>query len=196
VRQSRLVCINICFFFNLFFSDAPCDPSMPSSEYTQCNRLQNVLASINHHILYIASWIKSGIIYSIHIPFFSCLRIKFTTISLLFSPSGISPSKKKPKKNAWPHQFWRNSLTRNTFINFVCLTKTDSQSCTNLLMHLPRCTRKKQSTCILDKYTSLNTPVGAQAGLCVACIVCCTLCSSHDVHRGSFACLNWSTGSS
>jgi hypothetical protein len=72
------------FSFNLFFSDAPCDPSMPSSEYTRYHRLQNVLASNNHHILYIESWKKSGIIYSIHIPFFLYLRIKFTTISLLF----------------------------------------------------------------------------------------------------------------
>jgi hypothetical protein len=90
------------FFFNWFFSDAPCDPSTPSSEYTRYHRLQ-----------------KSGIIYSIHIPFFSYLRIKFTTISLLFSPSGISLSK---KKTAWPHQFWRNSLTRNTFIIIFGLT--------------------------------------------------------------------------
>jgi hypothetical protein len=114
------------FSFNLFFSNAPCDPSMPSSEYTWYHGLQNVLASINYHILCIESWIKSGI-YSIHIPFFSYLRIKFTTISLLFSPSGISLSKKKTKtkktktkKNKpWPHQFWRNSLTRNTFFFFA-----------------------------------------------------------------------------
>jgi hypothetical protein len=33
----------------------PCDPSTPSSKYTQYHRLQNVLASINHHILYIES---------------------------------------------------------------------------------------------------------------------------------------------
>jgi hypothetical protein len=105
------------FFFLQFFSDAPSDPSTPSSEYTWYHRLQNVLASINHHILYIESRIKCGIIYSIHIPFFSYQRIKFTTISLLFSPSGISLS----KKTAWPHQFWRNSLTRNTFINFFAL---------------------------------------------------------------------------
>jgi hypothetical protein len=108
-RQSRPVRINIFFFFNLFFFDAPCDPSTPSSKYTRYHRLQNVLASINHHILYIESWIKSGIIYFIHIPFFSYLRIKFTTISLLFSPSGISlpgVSKKKKKIHfggtVWP----------------------------------------------------------------------------------------------
>jgi hypothetical protein len=85
------------FLFNLLFSDAPCDPSTPSSEYTRYHRLQNVLVSIIHHILYIESWIKSEIIYSIHIPFFSYLRIKYTTISLLFAPSGISLSKKNKK---------------------------------------------------------------------------------------------------
>jgi hypothetical protein len=60
--------------------------------------------------------------------FFSYLRIKFTTISLLFSPSGVSLSKKKP---AWPHQFWRNSLTRNTFIYFFGLIHT----CTSYFSH-------------------------------------------------------------
>jgi hypothetical protein len=104
-RVSPGPCASTFFFFN-FFSDAPCDPSTPSSEYTQYHRLQNVLASNQ------SSHFISGIKYSIHIPFFSFLRIKFTTISLLFSPSGISLSKKKP---AWPHQFWRNSLTRNIF---------------------------------------------------------------------------------
>jgi hypothetical protein len=44
-HQSRPVRIKNCFLFNLFFSDAPCDPSTPSSEYTWYHRLQNVLAS-------------------------------------------------------------------------------------------------------------------------------------------------------